>query len=79
MTDINIFEILLLRSEFEEITLNYKIPGARKPGILNNLKWFVANAHQRNRRKAGFKRAKEIATMIIDNEVNRKRTKKRNS
>ena len=68
-----LFEMLTLRSEFEDITLNYKIPGSRKAGTLSNLKWFVSNAHEKNRRREGFKRAIEIATLIVENETARKK------
>lgn len=62
-----VFEILNLRSEFEDIILNYKIPGAHKNGTISGLKWFKTNAQKSNKRKDGFDRADEIATLILDN------------
>ena len=71
----SVFEILSLRSEFEEIVLNYRVPGERKPGTLRNLKWFTKYASEKNARKPDFSRALEIAKTIVQHEKDRKSKK----
>lgn len=66
MSCINIFEALNLRSEFEILVLNYKIPGERKDGTIQNLKWFRQNGHQKNRFREGYERTQEICDELID-------------
>ena len=72
-----VFDILNLRSEYEEIVLNYKVPGDKKPGTLDNLQWFIDNGRAKNSRRKGFARAMEIANEIVNHEINRKKVKKR--
>jgi hypothetical protein len=71
----NVFEVLNLRSEYEEIVLNYKVPGDKKPGTISNLKWFIQNGTKGNRFRAGFDRATEIAKTIVSDEKGRKKRK----
>lgn len=59
-----IFDYLNLRSEFEELTLNMRVPGERKPGTVRNMKWFLKNGVDRNRKFDGVERAAEIAELV---------------
>ncbi len=67
----NVFEMLMLRTEFEEIVHNYKVPGDKKQGTLDTFKWFLESGASRNRFRDGFKRAEEICNMILNHELNR--------
>ena len=68
----NIFEILNLRYEFEEIVRNYKVnSGINKHGTLDSMKDFLETAGKRNIFKDGFFRAEEICKMIVDHEEKR--------
>lgn len=71
-----VFEVLNLRYEFEEIVLNFRIPGDRKHGTLDNFKWFSANAEARNKKLPNYGRALEIANTVTASEKERKRKKK---
>ena len=59
----NIANLLMLRSEFEEITsgFNMSVSGSD----INSLEWFVENGHRSNSLRNGYERAKEIATIIV--------------
>lgn len=72
-----VFEILNMRYEFEEITLNLRVPGDRKPGTLDNMKWFLDNGYEKNKRKPGVKRATEIARTIVDADTRHRQTRKK--
>ena len=67
----NVFELLTLRSEYEDLTLNQRIPGDLKSGTLLNMKWYMLEGYGRNKRKPESSRTLEIATMIINNEAER--------
>lgn len=60
-----IFEYLNLRSDFEDLAVDFKIPGNRKSGTLENLKWFIDNAAPKNRFREGFETALGIATQVV--------------
>jgi len=70
-----VFELLSHRSEYEELTLNMRVPGPNKAGTLSNLRWFLKEGVGRNTKFPGVERAKELAQMIIDHEDRRKRRK----
>jgi hypothetical protein len=59
-------QTLSLRFEFEEIVrTDYVLPNDRKFGTLKNLEYFIGNAFQKNRFRKGYKRAMEIANLIL--------------
>jgi hypothetical protein len=64
----NVFVMLGLRSEFEELVLNFRIPGNRKAGTILNLSWFLSNDDVRdgNERKVGYNRARQLALELIE-------------
>lgn len=66
----NVFQYLLLRSEWEELVKDFKFVG--KEGTIDNLVNFLETGHKGNRFRPGFDRAVEIAktiTMSIKNET----------
>lgn len=69
--NMNVFEILFLRYEYEEIVVNFKIPGQVKHGTLDSMKEFLETGAQKNRFRDGYNRAKEICNLILDNEAKR--------
>lgn len=71
----NVFEILSLRSEFEDLVLNMRVPGPRKAGTLENLSWFIEHGTERNQKFNGITRALEIARTIVEHERCRKKRK----
>ena len=59
----NIANLLMLRSEFEEITSGFNVSVSGSD--INSLEWFVENGHRSNSLRNGYERAKEIATIIV--------------
>lgn len=63
----NIFELLNLRTRFEEIIgdgrSRYEISGYE--GTINNLEWFVEHGHKSNRFRKNFDEALDIAKTIL--------------
>lgn len=59
----NLFELLQLRYEWEELARGFKL--GDKCGHLDNLKRFVQTGHKANRFRDGHARAVEIANLII--------------
>ena len=59
-----IAELLMMRTEFEEITSGYNmfIFGGSD---INTLEWFVENGHRSNSLRNGFDDAKQIAKKIL--------------
>ena len=65
--DLNIQELLNLRTEFENITQSFSMVDSGSS--INILEWFVKDGHKSNSLRKGYDRAKEIATIILG-EVN---------
>ena len=63
--NVNLFEYLNLRSEWENIVRSYKF--VPKDGTIDNLKNFKENGHKGNRFRQDFDRAMEIANEILRN------------
>ena len=59
----NMFELLQLRFEWEELARGFKLND--KSGHLDSLKRFVQAGHKANRFRDGYARAVEIANLII--------------
>jgi hypothetical protein len=59
----DVFELLQLRYEWEELARGFKL--GDKSGHLDNLKRFVQTGHKANRFRDGHDRAVEIANLII--------------
>lgn len=61
----SIFEILNLRTEFEEIINNgFLLPNYNSD--INNLEWFIENGRRKNGLREGFNDAIAIAESIVE-------------
>ena len=58
----NIFEILNLRSQWEELATNLNVDANSS---IAGLEWFVENSHKNNRFKSGWGEAMSIAETIL--------------
>lgn len=61
--DMNVFQYLMLRSEWEDLVKDFKFVG--KEGTIDNLSAFVENGHKGNRFRPGYNRAVEITQEIL--------------
>ena len=66
-------ELLNMRTEFEDITIDFKFPQEYSGSDINSLNWFIENGHKSNSLRDGFTRALQIAE-IITTEYNNGRT-----
>lgn len=64
MTKMTVFELLMLRSEWEDLARNFR--NINQHGTLDSLEHFLAFGATRNRFRDGFDRAVEIANSIIE-------------
>lgn len=64
-TSSDFFQLLNLRSEYEEIVRNFEMPADRREGIINNLEWFKVHGNKKNRFREGYNRAVEICEEIL--------------
>lgn len=62
----NFFEILQLRSEWEELVEDYKIADDRKHGTIQNLKWFLRHGKSSNRFRKDFGKSMELAQNMVN-------------
>lgn len=60
---ISIFEILNLRSEWEDLARNFV--GVNQNGTVDSLHDFVENGVKKNRFRPGYDRAVEVANTIL--------------
>lgn len=60
----NVFELLNLRTEWEELAQDLKVD---IDSSVSGLKRFVENGHKNNRFRKGYKEAVEIAEKILEN------------
>ena len=58
----NIQELLMLRTEFEEITESFSM--TYDGSDINTIEWFTENGHRSNSLRPGYGRAKEIADIL---------------
>jgi len=68
-----IIELINLRSNFEDITSDYKLPENFSGSDINSLNWFIENGHKSNSLRDGFTKALQIAE-VITTEYNNGRT-----
>ena len=67
-------ELLNLRTQFEEITDEFKLE--KYGSDINTLNWFVENGHKSNSLRNGYQTALEIAEAIITEYENGRGSKK---
>ena len=58
----NFFQIIMLRSEFEDITRDFSM--SVDGSSIDTIEWFLENGHRSNSLRNGFDRAKELAIAI---------------
>ena len=63
---ISLANLLSLRTEYEEIIRRYRIPEEYKNGCIDSLVWFKSNGKSSNRLRTRYKRAIEIADIILE-------------
>ena len=63
---LKITDVLNLRTEFEEVTSDFRFPDEISGSNIYTLEWFVENGHRSNSLRSGYDRAKEIATIIVE-------------
>lgn len=63
----SVFEILNLRSQWEDLVKDFQMDEHRKFGTIDNLRIFVENGPVGNRFRKGFDEAMEIAETILRN------------
>lgn len=64
MTKMTVFELMMLRSEWEDLARNFR--NINQHGTLDSLEQFLVSGATRNRFREGFDRAVEIATIITE-------------
>ena len=64
---LEVFELLNLRTRWEEIVHDYKLDKSRQDGTIDNLEWFITNGAKSNRFRPHFDEAIEIAKTIVEN------------
>jgi len=57
-----IFQVIMLRSEFEDITKDYSM--SVEGSSIDTIEWFIENGHRSNSLRNGFERAMNIARTI---------------
>ena len=63
---LNVQELLNLRTRFEDVTTDFKFESNEHPGsCINTLKWFVESGHKSNSLRNGYQEALEIAEAIV--------------
>lgn len=67
MSPVNFFDILNLRSQWEELVQDFNMDDQRKHGTIDNIKWFIDHGLVGNRFRKGCDDAYEIAETILRN------------
>lgn len=63
----NVFEILNLRYQWEELVKDFSLPEESKEGTIHNLKQFIETGAKGNRFRKGYDEAIDIAETILRN------------
>ena len=67
---------LNLRSEYEDIVHDFKLPAEVKTGLKESFEWFYKYGYRSNSLRTNFHRAKEISKLLLG-ELNGKETRER--
>lgn len=73
----NLIETLNLRTQFEELTKDYRFPQPYSGSDINTLNWFIKEGHKSNSLRTGYDQAKKIAKTIIKEYHGSEKTTKR--
>ena len=72
----SLMSYLTLRSEYEDIVHDFKIPEEIKVGLEESLRWFDKYGYKSNSLRTNFSRAKDICRLLLG-ELNVEETTKR--
>lgn len=64
---LEVFELLNLRTRWEELVTEFKLDKSRREGTLDNLQWFINSGMKNNRFRPNFAEAYTIAQLIVEN------------
>ena len=56
---------LTLRSEYEEIVSDYKVPAEIKTGLKESYDWFYKYGYRSNSLRSNFDRAKDLSKLLL--------------
>lgn len=59
-------ELLVLRSEYEDLARNFDITDDKRHGVINSLEWFKRYGNRKNRFRNGYDRAIEICNVMLE-------------
>lgn len=58
-------ELLVLRSEYEDLARNFDVAEDKRHGVINSLEWFKRYGNRKNRFRNGYDRAIEICNVML--------------
>lgn len=61
----NVFELLNLRYQWEELAKDLTLPVAGKEGTIDNIQWFIKTGAKGNRFRKGYQEALNIAEQMM--------------
>lgn len=61
----DVFEILNLRYQWEELVKDFVLPVNSKDGTIENIEWFISTGAKGNRFRKGYDQALDIAKQIM--------------
>lgn len=64
---LSVFEILNLRSQWEDLVKDFQLDDSRKHGTIQNIKYFYEYCAPGNRFRKGYDEAVEIAETMLRN------------
>ena len=59
-------ELLVLRSEYEDLARNFDVAEDKRHGVINSLEWFKRYGNRKNRFRNGYDRAIEICNVMLE-------------
>jgi len=59
-------ELLVLRSEYEDLARNFDVAEDKRHGVINSLEWFKRYGNRKNRFRNGYDRAIEICNIMLE-------------
>jgi hypothetical protein len=61
----NIFQILVLRSNVEKLLNDLNLPADKKAGTIDNIEWFLKNGYRQNKSKSTFNETKKLCKIML--------------
>jgi len=63
--NMSLSELLVLRSEYEDLARNFDVAEDKRHGVINSLEWFKRYGNRKNRFRNGYDRAIEICNVML--------------